>query len=231
VATPAVELIELAKLQLGEVGVGVFWSESEIQRWLNLGQRTMCIWKPGSYVHTAWVPLVKGPRQTVPSAPVTCLGVFDVTRNDPEHGGALSLVERKDLPPSWTSAVVVDGIGVEHWMYLPADPKTFWIYPAYDEPTDNKLELICPAVAPDVDVYLADNSLAPAPACASVSVDDTDALLNYVLGRACLKQTDHGVRERAAFFLQQYLVALGKGREAAMMANPQRILNVQGEQV
>lgn len=224
---PAVDLVEQVKLQLGEVGTGVFWSESEIQRWLNLGQRTMCIWKPGSHVRTVWVPLVVGPRQAVP---VDCLGVFDVTRNDPDHGGALSLVERKDLPASWTNAVVVEGIGVEHWMYLPADAKTFWIYPSYDDATDNKLELVCPAIAPDVDAYLANNALNPAPTCAAFALDDTDALLNYALGRACLKQTDHGVRDRATFFFQQYLIALGKGREAALMANPQRILNVQGEQ-
>lgn len=226
----ATALIDQIILQLGEEGVGTFWSVFEIQQWLNLGQRTMCIWKPGSYVHTAWISLVTGPRQTVPSSP-TCLGVFDVVRNDPEHGGAVTLVERKDLPVNWTGVVVTEGIGVEHWMYLPADPKTFWIYPSYDDVTENKLELICPAIAPDVDVYLADKTLNPAPQSALISVDDTDALLNYCLFRACLKQTDHGVRDRASFFAQQFLIALGKGREAALMANPQRILNVQGEQV
>jgi len=224
----AAEVISQALQQLGEEGVGTFWGVSEIQRWLNLGQRTMCIWKPDSYMVTRWLPLALGPRQVIPA---DCVRLFDVVRNDPEHGGAaITLVERADLPMNWPTAVVVDGVGVEHWMYLPSNAKNFYIYPAYDEATDNKIEAICGAIPPVVDAYVGD-AANPAPACAEIMVDDTDALLNSVLFRACLKQTDSGVRDRAAFFAQQYLIALGKGREAALMANPQRILNVQGEQV
>lgn len=225
---PAAEVIAQAIQQLGEEGVGTFWTASEIQRWLNLGQRTMCVWKPDSFVTTRWLPLAIGPRQVLPA---DCVRLFDVVRNDPEHGGAVTLVERLDLPVGWPSAVAVEGVGIEHWMYLPANAKTFYVYPSYDERTANRLEAVCGAIAPTVDLYLPGNQLNPAPACAEIMVDDIDALLNYVLFRACLKQTDHGVRERAGFFAQQYLIALGKGREAALMANPQRILNVQGEQV
>lgn len=225
---PAAEVIAQAIQQLGEEGVGTFWGVFEIQRWLKLGQRTMCLWKPDSYVLAQWLPLVLGPRQALPAG---CVRLFDVVCNDPEHGGAVMLVERGDLPASWPTAVVTEGVGIEHWMYQPADAKNFYVYPSYDERTENRLEVICGAIAPAVDLYLPGNAPNPAPTCTEIMVDDTDALLNYVLFRACLKQTDHGVRDRAAFFAQQYLIALGKGREAALMANPQRILNVQGEQV
>lgn len=206
---------------------GVTWGLYERQRWLNLGQRTMCLWKPDSYVVCEWLTLAVGPRQVLPAGRLRPL---DVIRNDPAHGGAVTLVERADLPANWVRTYAEDGIGVEHWMHTPADPRAIMIYPHYAAATSNKLEVVMQALAPDVDVYQGDDTATTSPEVQALSVEDTAALINFVLAFACLKQTDRAVRDRASFFLQQFLISIGKGREAALLANPQRILNVQGEQ-
>lgn len=223
----ALDFLADARRQLNDE-TGTFWGFFEVQQWLNLGLRTMCNWKPDSYVLPQWVDIVQGPRQSIP---LNALYLFDVVRNDPDHGGGISLMERKDLPDGWAKEQVVDGIGVQHFMYLPQDRKHFYIYPSYRQTTRNRLDCVCGMMAPALDVYLPSNALNAAASSKEIVVDDTDALLSYCLYRAHLKLTTEASVPKASFAAQQFLIAIGKGREAALMANPQRILNVQGEQV
>lgn len=230
--TDAVAFLGRVSRQLNDLA-GLYWSFAELQDWVNQGQRTMCEWKPDSVVVTEWINLLPGPMQSLPQDRIW---LFDVVMNAPQRGGlSVSLVDRSNLPRAWGTESDAAERGVEHWMYLPAARRSFWIYPHYVEAQVGALQCVMGAVAPLVDVYVQEyvegTPLNPAPTCTVITVSDEDAVMNYCLMRGHLKLTTPASTSRAQYYAQQFLVACGKGREAALIADPHRILKTDGDQV
>lgn len=222
----AKSFIEQLLLQLNDE-TGVYWRPYEVQSWLNMAQRTAALWKKDSAVETRWHDITTGPRQTLDTDVVQ---LFDVVRNGAGFGGTVTLVKPSDMPrdwPDWTVASASDG--VEHYMYNPADPKAFYIYPHYSAVTTNKLEVVVGYIPAEIDVWLSNSREKDTPLVTTVAVQDAAMLHDYVMFRACLKQNTHAMSARAMAYAQQVMVALGKEAEAKMLADPNRLIAAHGE--
>jgi hypothetical protein len=165
---------------------GVRWPATELVRYLNDGQRVLCVVRPdASAASVPFVP-VAGARQTIPASAIS---LMDVTRNT--GGRVIRKVDHFSLDCAnrdWQSAT---GVSIfSNFTYDPREPRVFYLYP--------------PAIggAGSVDVvystYPAD---VPTPSGAlyttctgNISVVDQwdTALLDYVLGRAYSKDAEFG---------------------------------------
>lgn len=221
----AVEFIDQLLKQLNDE-TGVYWRPYEVQSWLNMAQRMAALWKRDSVVEARWVDIEPGPRQVLDSDVVQ---LFDIVRNASRFGGVVTLVKSSDMPrdwPEWEVAEETDG--VEHYIYNPAEPRVFYIYPHYGDETLNQLEAVVGIIPAEIDMYLSTSRLKETPSVTTVAVQDTAMLHDYVMFRACLKQNTHAASARAPMYAQQVMVALGKEAEAKMLADPNKLIAMYG---
>lgn len=174
---------------------GVRWPDTELLRYLNDAQHEVVLHKPDASSDNITMPLVSGTRQRLPPG---ALRLLDVVRN--VAGPAVTLLGRGVLDAqrrNWHTQTPTSTI--EHYLYDPRDPKTFYVYPPATATA--RLEVIV-STAPQVitnvngDVWLDDIYI--------------NVLIDYVLYRAYSKDADFAANlDRALTHYQAFATALG----------------------
>lgn len=156
------------------------WPEADLLIYYNDGVRQIVVKKPDANPVNAVVQLVAGAKQSIPAGG---LAMIDITRNmgatGATSGNNITLVDKAVLGAvltNWTA--VTANATVIHWMYDPADPKTFYVYPPQPGTGMGYVEMIYSAVPTAIAIG------------AAIPIDDgyENALLNFILYRAWLKK-------------------------------------------
>jgi hypothetical protein len=205
-------LVAKAQVILQDV-TKVRWPELELISWLNDGQREVVLIRPQASVSNTTVALDSGKtKQTIPNDGVM---LIDVVRNmgsaGQTPGNAIRICSREVLDaqyPDWHSKTNELGY-VQHYMYDPRDPKSFWVYPLAPTPWHVQL------------VYSA--SPATVVAGGSIAVDDiySNALVDYMLYRAYSKDAEYaGNAQRAMGHYSAFQNSLGVKTKSELEQNP-----------
>jgi hypothetical protein len=199
----------------------VRWTDAELLRYLNDGQREVVNMKPDASALTANVQLSTGTLQTIPS---NGLRLIKITRNmssaasDATGKRAIRIVDVdviNSLEPDWNDPTVTGdathGAVVKHYIFDPDDPKKYYVYPGV---SGNAYVEICYSKTPD-DLSSTSSNL---------DIDDIyiNAIVNYVLYRAYQKDAEYaGNAQRAGTHYQLFtnIVAVGGNAENAINPN------------
>lgn len=208
----AQDIIDRAEIVLQDT-TNVRWPETELLGWLNDGQREVVRVKPDSNATNESMSLVAGTKQSIPAAG---LSLIDVIRNmgtgGSTPGNVIRRIDRKildDQVPGWHSASQVSTIN--HYTFDDRDPKRFYVYPPADGTT--QVEVVYAAAPSDIVVG------------ATITVDDiyANALMDYILYRAYLKDADYAADDaRAQAAYQSFLRSLGMQDKQEMSDDPNR---------
>lgn len=175
------------------------WPEPELLGWLNDGQREVVLAKPDASAQVGPVQLEAGTQQAIPAKGLHLLDVIRNVAADGAPGKAVRLTERRQLDdqiPDWH--MQAQKPAVQHFIFDERDPKHFWVYPPSDG--SGKLDVMYSAAPADVD------------ATDALSIDDVyaNALLDYILYRAYMKDADYAANDaRATNQYQRFMQALG----------------------
>lgn len=205
-------ILDRAAVILQDV-TSVRWVPSELLDWFNDGQREVVLIRPAASVTNTSVALIGGStKQTLPSDGVM---LIDVPRNmgagGATPGPAIRMCSREILDaqrPDWHSDANSLGY-VQHFVYDPRDPKTYWVYPKAPNPWYVQLAY----------------SAAPAAVAIGgvISIDDiyANALLDYVLYRAYSKDAEYvGNAQRAVGHYAAFQNSLGVKTQNELSSNP-----------
>lgn len=213
--TKVATLIDTAGIILQDTSQ-VRFPQAELLTFLNDGQREIVLHRPDAKTVNNTMTCVAGSKQSIPT---TGLRLIDVVRND--GGRAITQIDRKILDetlPDWHNTAADATKKIEHFVYDPADPKNFYVYPNA-------------TVSMDIEIIY---STAPADLTYSstqvISLDDiyANAILDYMLYRAYQKDSEYaGNADRSMMHYQSFANALGiKSRADAaidpMPNNPDR---------
>jgi len=193
------------------------WPADEWVRWLNDGQREVAIYRPDAFTAYSSIALVAGTRQSLPA---TAVKLIDIPNNTGGTKAAVRMIPRRLLDeqnPDWHSLAGVATI--KHFMYDPRDPRAFYVYPPASEGA---------AVNAIYAVYPTDIAEPAAGATfddvvGNVNVVDifTNALLDYMLYRAYLKDSDYaGNAARSQAHYAAFANTLGIEIKATMTVAP-----------
>lgn len=198
----------------------VRWSEAELLRYLNDGQRAVVNVRPEAAADHSNVQLVTGTEQTIPDV---ALRLIKVVRNMSAAGGsatgkrAIRLVNRTILDsqePDWHDPTVtggaVHGTTVKHYVFDEDDPRKYYVYPGV---SGNAY----------VEIVTARNPTDLANTSATLYIDDIYAnpIVDFVLYRAFLKDAEFaGNAERSGMHYQLFTASLGVGGQAQFTLSP-----------
>ena len=213
--TKVATLIDTAGIILQDTSQ-VRFPQAELMTFLNDAQREIVLHRPDAKTVNGTMTCVAGSKQSIPS---TGLRLIDVVRND--GGRAITQIDRKILDetlPDWHNTTADATKKVEHFVYDPADPKNFYVYP--NATTSMDIEVIYSTAPADITYS----------STAVITLDDiyANAILDYMLYRAYQKDSEYaGNAERSMMHYQSFANALGiKSRADAaidpMPNNPDR---------
>ena len=180
----------------------VRWSQQSLLNYLNDGQREIVLFRPDASTTNASFTLAAAAKQSLPSGG---LRLLDVYKNLSPNSSAISLIERKvldDQVDNWYSTTSTE---VEHYVYNPVDPKTFYVYP---HPSGGGHTAMIVYSSSPSNITIANFSST----ATTITLDDvySNAFLDYMLYRAYLKDTEYaGDLNRATVHLQSFQQALG----------------------
>lgn len=193
----------------------VRWGADELTRWLNDGQREIVLQRPDSNTKTATATCAAGTRQNL----TTMTGIsgtnpaklLDVTRNMASGSAkkAVRLVTREILDaqnPGWHNQT--QAVDIVHYTYDPRDPLAFFTYPPATAAA--QLEIVYSAYPTDVAVPAAGTDYTAV--SGNISLPDIygNALLDYILYRAYLKDAEYaGNAQRAQAHYMAFANSLG----------------------
>ena len=201
-----------AKLVLGQAvdvlqdQTSIRWPVPELVRWLNAGQREIMLHRPDAFNKTATMACAPGTKQALPADGVK---LIEVQRNASGNRRAVRLCNREILDaqvPNWHS--VTGSAEILHFMFDEREPRAFWVYPP--AASGASLEINYSATPTDIAEPAAGSQVAAV--VGNISVDDVyaNALLDYVLFRAYLKDSEYaGNAERAVAHYTAFATALG----------------------
>lgn len=198
---------------------GVRWTTAELVAWLNAGQRDIVAHKPDAAATNARVLLAQGTRQLLPTAGQRLLDVVRNTNSDgTEPGRTIRLVDRSEIDaahPRWHSPDAPGGARhgseVKNYAYSENDPRTYYVFPGVAEADASYADIVYSVTPTD------------ASAGGNISIADYygEALTNYILSRAYLKESEFGSTDtRAQLYLQLYLAAIDKDIKIAKTSSP-----------
>lgn len=190
----------------------VRWPTTEFLDWLNDGQREVVLYKPEASVKNTNFALTSG--ATKHTLPADGILLVDVTRNmgaGSTPGYPVRITTREVLDaqkPLWHSDTNTVGY-VQHYIYDPRDPKTFYVYPK--APATWYVELIYSAAPTDCTLG------------GTIQIDDiyANALLDYMLYRAYSKDAEYAANGGLAVaHYQAFTNALGVKSQGEASRNP-----------
>lgn len=197
--------IDKAELILQDT-TNVRWTVAELLGWFNDGQREIVILRPDANPQRTAFQTVAGTRQTIPASGYQAIKVVrNLGADGTTPGRAIRKVPMDQLDstiPEWHSATA-SGTTL-HYMFDPAEPKVFYIYP--QSAGAHRVELVYSAAPTDLtsvgDVQVLDDVYA-------------NPLLDYVLYRAYTKDNDTaGNANRALAHRQAFENTLGLKAQA-----------------
>jgi len=204
-------LIERASIIIQDT-TNVRWPKEELLKWLNDGQREIVLHKPVAYPQDSVETLAAGTKQSIPA---TGISLIDVPRNEVGDKRAIRIVEREILEaerPGWHNETAVQE--VKHYVFDTRNPKKFFVYPPNDG--TGQVNLIYSAAPTDLALGTEESPV-------TITLDDiySNALLDYIIYRASIKDAEYAVNaQRAEAMYQTFLNSLGIHRERVMMNNP-----------
>lgn len=204
-------IIDRARLQAIDTGK-VRWSDQELLLWLSDGQRSVVAIAPSASAKTDLHTLVAGSKQTLPEQAHMLLSVLrnvDPATSAPGRAVRVTSAEVLDTHnPNWHAAA--QSQFVRHYVYDPAVPKTFYVWPPNDG--NGKIELTYSLDPPDL-VALNDPIM--------VQNLYQTALTDYLLYRMHSKDSDFSAGSQLAnMFLQAFMAFMQSGEQTQLAANP-----------
>lgn len=220
----------------------VHWEERELVAHLNDAQAAITKYLPSACSRLDSVRLQVGTRQSIdtiiaadckpgdgstPAAPIQGVMLLDVVRNmgvsGTAPGRAIRLVEREALDegaPDWHTET---GVRVSGYTYDPRGLKYFYVTPglsarAWVELLYAAMPVKVPAGgAPGAEVYLFSGG---STATISIGDENVDDLVNYVVARANMKDSEWAESAKAAQFSGLFLASLNARVTALTGNNP-----------
>lgn len=209
--TKVVDVIDRAAIILQDAS-HVRYPEAELLKFFNDAQREVVLHRPDAKMVTADHDCVAGSKQALPA---TGLRLIDVVRN--KDGRAITQVDRKILDetlPNWHETDAGTN-KIEHYVYDPAAPKVFYLYPKAT--TDFDIEIVYSEAPSDIAIsnFATDTQV--------ISIDDVyaGALLDFMLMRAYQKDSEYaGNAQRAQMHYQSFQTSLGMKIQIDTALNP-----------
>ena len=211
--TKVVDIIDRASIILQD-STNVRFPNAELLKFFNDAQKEVVLHRPdANMTNDATFTCAAGSKQTIPTAG---LRLVDVVRN--VNGRAITQVDRKILDetlPNWHETTADATRKIEHFIFDPADPKHFYVYP---KATNSfTLEIIYSSVPSAVTItnFSTDTQV--------IGVDDvySNCILDYVLYRAYQKDSEFaGNAQRAMMHYQGFSNALGVKTQADAATTP-----------
>jgi hypothetical protein len=206
-----IDLIDRAETVLQDTS-NTRWAQAELLSYLNDAHREIVMQRPDAKVANATLGCSASSKQVLPSG---ALRLIDVVRN--LNGKAITQIDRKVLDvqnPSWHTGS--GNTAIEHFMYNPADPKVFYVYPV----PKNTVEIEIAYSQSTTDIAISNYSSDTA----TISLDDTysNAILDYMLYRAYQKDSDFGGNmQKVATHYQSFANSIGLKTRADLVITPQ----------
>ena len=199
--TKVVDILDRASIILQDT-TNVRFPNAELLKFFNDAQKEVVLHRPDANMQNATFTCAAGSKQTIPA---TALRLVDVVRNI--GGRAVTQVDRKILDetlPNWHEQTADSTRKIEHFIFDPADPKHFYVYP--QATSSFQLELIFSASPSNVAItnFSSDTT--------TISVDDiySNCLLDYILTRSYQKDSEFaGNAQRSIMHYQNFATALG----------------------
>ena len=200
--TKVVDILGRASIILQD-STNVRFPNDELLKFFNDAQKEVVLHRPDANMQNVNnFTCVAGSKQTIPT---TGLRLVDVVRN--VGGRAITQVDRKILDetlPNWHETTADGTRKIEHFIFDPADPKHFYVYPKAT--TAFQLEIVFSAAPSDITIsnFSTDTT--------TISVDDVyaNSLLDYILYRAYQKDSEFaGNAQRSMMHYQGFTNALG----------------------
>lgn len=210
--TKVVDILDRASIILQD-NTNVRFPNDELLKFFNDAQKEVVLHRPDAKMVNESFSCSTGSKQELPAA---ALRLIEIVRN--VGGRAVTQVDRKILDetlPNWheTSAGTNK---IEHFIYDPADPKRFYVYPKAVSGT-HSLEIIYSSAPSDVAIsnYATDTT--------TISLDDvySNSILDYILYRAYQKDSEFaGNAERSMMHYQSFANSLGIKTNADAATTP-----------
>ncbi len=206
-----VDLINRASIILQDTS-NVRFLQDELLKFFNDAQREVVMHRPDANMLNVIMTCVAGSKQSIPAG---ALRLVDVVRN--VNGRAIIQLSRKMLDeqlPDWHETAAGTN-GIEHFVYEPADPKNFYLYPKAT--SSHNLEIIYSQSPADISIsdYASDTTV--------ITVEDVyaNAILDYMLYRAYQKDSEFtGNQQKSAMHYQGFSNSLGMKTQADMATTP-----------
>ena len=207
--TKVTDILDRASIILQD-NTNVRFPNEELLKFFNDAQKEVALHRPDSTMVNTDYDLQAGSKQTLPAA---ALRLVDVIRN--VGGRAITQVQRRILDetlPSWHEAATGPN-RIEHYVYDPADPKTFYVFPN----GLHSVELLYSAAPIEIAIsdFSSDTTV--------VGMDDiyVNCILDYVLYRSYQKDSEFaGNPERAMMHYSSFSNALGIKTQADSAITP-----------
>lgn len=192
----------------------VRFPEAELLGFLNDAQREVVLHRPDANMQNESMTLVAGSKQSLPTG---ALRLIDIVRN--VSGKAITQVNREVLDetlPNWHETVA-GADKIQHFIYDPADPKNFYVYPKGT--SSMSLEVVYSS-APSEIATVGSNT---------ITLDDiyANCILDYILYRSYQKDSEYaGNAQRSMMHYQGFANALGIKTQADGATTPVPVVGV-----
>lgn len=222
----ASDIISRAQVVVQDV-TSVRWPYAELLNWLNDGQREVAIYKPNATSATVVLELQPGTLQHIGAGGLALLRVIRNLKTpvgSPRIGSrAVRLVDREVLDsqhPSWHDPDVFPySAEVKHFCFDGVDSTSFYVFPGNDG--NGAVEAVVSRSPVDVVAVGDANALASYARPINIPEVYANALLDYVLFRAYLKDADYaGNAERSANHYQLFAASIAAKAQNEAVVNP-----------
>jgi hypothetical protein len=203
--TKVVDVLDRAGIILQD-NTNVRFPKEELLKFFNDAQKEVVLHRPDAKMVNTNYDCIDGSKQTLPSE---ALRLIEVVRN--VGGRAITQVQKRILDET-----VASTNKIEHFIYDPADPKNFYVYPKGVSGT-HSLEIVYSSSPPEISIsnFATDDQY--------ISLDDVYAncILDYVLYRSYQKDSEFaGNAQRAMMHYQSFANALGVKTQADGATTP-----------
>jgi hypothetical protein len=210
--TKVVDILDRAGIILQD-NTNVRFPNSELLKFFNDAQKEVVLHRPDAKMVNTTYNCVDGSKQTLPSA---ALRLIEIVRN--VGGRAVTQVQRRILDetlPNWHETTAGTN-KIEHFVYDPADPKNFYVYPKGAAGT-HSLEIVYSSAPTEISISNFETDTT------TISLDDVYAncILDYILYRSYQKDSEFaGNAQRAMMHYQSFANALGVKTQADGATTP-----------
>jgi|TARA_R110002020_G_scaffold299132_2_gene514886 hypothetical protein len=193
------------------------WTAAELILWLNDAQREIALLKPDATATNTTITLATGTKQSIPAGGNRLLKV--IRNMSAASGGtgktAIRLVSRDALDtqePNWHDPTVAGYSKhtniVKNYMYSEEDPRNFYVYPGVAGSA--YIELVYSANPATIAIN------------ANLGVPDVfaNAVLDYVLYRGYMKETETASQQRATMHFQLFMTSVAGKTQIDSVTSP-----------